>query len=126
MALTLACLDATNHYKSTKILGYEGYKHMVWVKKRAGVSRIIRDTYHSQNGVKTSWFAIQKEVLERDNYTCCHCGFKNRFGDATGLHVHHIRELSKGGTTSKANMETLCRDCHSRHQGNRAINTYKR
>ena len=52
-------------------------------------------------------------ALERDNYTCQHCGSK---GD---LQVHHID--GNGTTTLKEhrnnvleNLQTLCRGCHTR------------
>ena len=52
-------------------------------------------------------------ALERDNYTCQHCGSKD------DLQVHHID--GKGTTTPKEhrnhvleNLLTLCRGCHTR------------
>lgn len=53
----------------------------------------------------------RKKALERDSYTCQHCGTKD------DLHVHHID--GKGTTTPKeqrnnalSNLLTLCRSCH--------------
>ena len=55
----------------------------------------------------------RKAALERDNYTCQHCGSKD------DLHVHHID--GNGTTTPKEhrnnvleNLQTLCRGCHTR------------
>lgn len=58
----------------------------------------------------------RKKALERDDYTCQHCGTKD------DLHVHHID--GKGVTTEKefrnnslSNLITLCRSCHRIEHG---------
>jgi 5-methylcytosine-specific restriction endonuclease McrA len=55
----------------------------------------------------------RKPALERDQYTCQHCGSKD------DLHVHHID--GNGVTTPKEsrnnaleNLLTLCRGCHTK------------
>lgn len=64
----------------------------------------------------------RKAALERDNYTCQHCGSKN------DLQVHHI---DGNGTTAPKesrnnaldNLLTLCRSCHTRiHHETRRLN----
>ena len=65
----------------------------------------------------------RKAALERDQYTCQHCGSKD------DLHVHHID--GNGVTTPKGarnyaleNLLTLCRGCHTRvHNVERACNS---
>lgn len=47
-------------------------------------------------------------VKRRDNNACVQCG------SGAYLEVHHIVELSKGGSNDLENMVTLCRDCHLR------------
>lgn len=78
-----------------------------------GVTRIKRDTYNS-NG--QSWWEIRKKVLERDNYTCTTPGCNTREDPKAGVYldVHHIRELSKGGTSTLPNLRSLCKDCHAK------------
>ena len=41
--------------------------------------------------IKTSdkYYNWRDSVLKRDNYTCCHCGFKG------SIHVHHIKTFSE-------------------------------
>ena len=62
----------------------------------------------------SSWDRIRKSVLARDNYTCRSCRRKDN------LTVDHIVQLSKGGTNSMENLQTLCRYCHEK-KDNRKI-----
>ncbi len=90
---------------------------MAWAPPRVkarrnayGVSRIKRDSYSNSN-TQTDWWAIQKEVLARDGNKCQ----KVRQGRLCGLHavtVHHIIPLSRGGTTTKRNLISICKGCH--------------
>jgi 5-methylcytosine-specific restriction endonuclease McrA len=80
---------------------------------RNGVSRIKRDSYGPQ------WFTLAAEVRKRDNYTCCHpgCGLKENPKEKIYHHVHHIVPLSRGGTSTKGNLITLCEKHHEqRHK----------
>jgi len=52
-------------------------------------------------------FLSRKEVLERDNYSCCICGEKE-----TIFNVHHIRPKDLGGDDNVKNLMTLCKSCH--------------
>ena len=47
-------------------------------------------------------------ILERDNYTCCHCGDE----DADILEVDHILAIGLGGSRGIDNGQTLCERCH--------------
>lgn len=49
---------------------------------------------------------LQKEVLERDNYTCQVCKIH------TEAPPHHIKFHSRGGSDTKDNLVTLCMQCH--------------
>jgi hypothetical protein len=54
----------------------------------------------------------KKEILQRDNYACRHCGA------TSNLHIHHIKLRSEGGTNDPNNLITLCRKCHAeQHSG---------
>lgn len=56
------------------------------------------------------------EILKRDNYTCQHCGDRNRVGRGSriNLEVHHIIAISENHTLAfdPGNAVTLCRKCH--------------
>ncbi len=57
-----------------------------------------------------SWSYVRKDVLRRDNYTCCIC--KQRFRKAF-LDVDHIIPIQMGGQLfEKINLRTLCKECH--------------
>ena len=69
-------------------------------RSRDGTARIVRDNY----GPK--WYTIRRLVALRDEH-CVECR-------APGDHVHHIVPLSRGGTTTMANLVFLCVKCHQR------------
>ena len=64
-------------------------------------------------------------ILCRDHFACRECGwasrYENEYGvlhfDSSGLDVHHIQFVSKGGTDHEDNLITLCKECHKqRHR----------
>jgi predicted restriction endonuclease len=50
--------------------------------------------------------SIRKAVYQRDNYRCRVCNNSN------GLHPHHIKYKSAGGTDTLDNLLTVCFACH--------------
>lgn len=54
--------------------------------------------------------------LERDGYTCQHCGAKNGRGEVVVLQVHHIKSYAEHEDLRYApgNGLTLCKSCHFR------------
>jgi len=60
-----------------------------------------------------NWDKIIKRIKRRDNYTCRECG-KKYVPHSRYLRVHHIKPLSKGGTSHGKNLVTLCWSCHSK------------
>ena len=54
--------------------------------------------------------SLRYDVLKRDNYTCRICGATAAEG--AKLEVDHIKPVSKGGTTTMDNLQTLCRRCN--------------
>lgn len=64
-------------------------------------------------------------ILCRDNFTCKECGlfgaYKNKHGlfvpIAVGLDVHHLIQVSEGGTDQQNNLITICNDCHNQIHG---------
>jgi 5-methylcytosine-specific restriction endonuclease McrA len=54
---------------------------------------------------------LRNEILERDNYTCKQCGKCGR-SYPTEMEVDHIKPVSKGGTSERENLQTLCQRCN--------------
>jgi hypothetical protein len=66
----------------------------------------------------SDWDSRRKDVYRHDDYTCQNCG---KLGGPQGhaeLHAHHIVPKSKGGTHSKSNLVTVCKQCHNAIHGN--------
>lgn len=88
---------------------------MAFTRRKNGVSRIVRDTYRKKPATgQSDWWEIADRVRERDNYTCTVCG--KYLGPGRG-DIDHIRELSRGGTTTMSNLRLLCNGvdgCHAR------------
>lgn len=51
---------------------------------------------------------IRDLIFERDDFKCVECGDNYMIG------VHHIKEMSKGGSNSPSNLITLCYACHTK------------
>lgn len=85
----------------------------MFTKRRTnGTAKIVRDRYSNST---TKWWDIRKDVFERDGGKC-RVLIGGRICGRPGNEVHHIRALSVGGTTTKANLITICKDCHdARH-----------
>lgn len=63
---------------------------------------------------------IKKQVYKRDNNQCTNCGSKE------DLHIHHIKEYSKGGLNNLENLTLLCVSCHANvHKDNVAYSMLK-
>lgn len=78
----------------------------VSVTRRHYCSKNCMDEFNRNN----SWFFVRKDVLRRDKYKCSIC--KTRFRKAL-LDVDHIIPVQMGGQLfDKANLRTLCKECH--------------
>ena len=89
-----------------------GYKP--FMKRRGGVTRIVVDTYGTKS---QSWWAIAKEVRQRDQHKCQDCGLLEDPKNGINHDVHHIKPLSKGGRTVMLNLILLCKNHHAaRHK----------
>ncbi len=53
---------------------------------------------------------LRYAVIRRDGYRCRACGASVETGAI--LHVDHIKPVSKGGKTERANLQTLCTVCN--------------
>jgi group II intron reverse transcriptase/maturase len=60
------------------------------------------------------WQEHRRQILERDRYTCQHCGGKDN------LEVHHIQPRHKRGTDNPSNLVTVCEHCHAKSDVYRA------
>ncbi len=70
---------------------------------------------NKQNKRKCITKSIRYEVFKRDNFKCVHCGKPK---ESIGLETDHINPVSKGGTDTLDNLQTLCIDCN-RSKSNR-------
>lgn len=66
----------------------------------------------SHYGTREQWYNKRQLVLRRDNYTCNRCSKQYKPPLHGNLHVDHIIPLSKGGSNSTYNLQTLCQNCH--------------
>jgi 5-methylcytosine-specific restriction endonuclease McrA len=55
------------------------------------------------------WRILRQYVYERDFGVCAYCGNKVELNKC---HIHHVLELSEGGTNHPSNLKVLCKDCH--------------
>jgi len=69
--------------------------------------RISKDTFTDidiNNDYGIDWNILRKDILERDNFEC-----QESDGYCKGpLQIHHILQLSRGGTNNADNLITLC------------------
>jgi len=63
----------------------------------------------------SDWKKRRAKVFKRDGNECQGCGITNRKAERVqerGLHVHHIKPISEGGTHRIDNLIALCEECH--------------
>lgn len=74
-----------------------------------------------QNPLPPNWHTIRNQILQRDNYTCQHCGSHQN------LEVDHIIPAWKLGwdNHNPNNLQTLCKRCHTQKTQHERI-TYTR
>ena len=52
------------------------------------------------------------DVLKKDHFRCVFCGRSPAFEGGVILHIDYIKPFSKGGESTKSNLQTLCSDCN--------------
>jgi hypothetical protein len=118
------------YYKQTEDIGTEKVKEippepakklskrqMRLIDELAIKRKKKREKNKEKNEYARQFKVNRKIVLTIDSYTCRECGSKEN------LHVHHIKEKSKGGTNDINNLITLCNDCHKeKHKGETVYN----
>jgi hypothetical protein len=70
------------------------------------------------NGSTSKWRKIRQRILERDQFTCQHCGME-------GNTVDHILPRSLGGGDDDFNLQCLCFRCNSSKGGVNRQNSNK-
>ncbi|WP_080875560.1 HNH endonuclease [Oceanobacillus timonensis] len=64
---------------------------------------------------------LKKQVYEKCSNKCTSCGANDN------LHIHHVKEFAKGGTTDIDNLILLCQGCHAdNHKDNNAYYMLKK
>jgi len=63
---------------------------------------------------------LREEIKERDNYRCCECSLGIEDEPNLLLEIDHIFPLSKGGMSTRENLQTLCWKCN-RTKGSRIL-----
>ena len=79
-----------------------------FVKRRNGVSTIVRDTYRTSEA-NGSWWELVRQVMKRDGNKCGRCSYVG-----PDVERHHIIKLSDGGRNVLSNIITLCHKCHAK------------
>lgn len=69
-----------------------------------------RKSIKGQRSLMTS--KLRNEIKERDNFTCCNCSNSTAVEPNLLLEIDHIIPLSKGGLSTKDNLQTLCWKCN--------------
>ncbi len=57
------------------------------------------------------WREVRQYVYEHDGGLCQYCDDPV---ELNACHIHHVLELSEGGTNHPSNLKTLCIKCHKK------------
>lgn len=77
-----------------------------WMSKRIK----FQNSVAGQRALMTK--SLRDEIKERDDHTCQNCGLSSYMEPNLLLEIDHIRPLSKGGMTTRENLQTLCWRCN--------------
>ncbi len=72
----------------------------------------------SKDEYPPDWKNRSRIVRNRNNHRCQNCGVKYLPENDVVLDVDHVTPKSEGGSHALDNLQTLCRDCHSKKHPN--------
>jgi HNH endonuclease len=68
------------------------------------------------------FLSLNRQALERDNYTCQRCGCDGDSQFSKTLVVHHMNESDLDHYNTIGNLVTLCKSCHKKiHLSNKQL-----
>ena len=94
-----------NHYQNSVKADFD-HLHAVMMKARTG--ELMKQYAEQQRSIITS--GVRYRILRRDKFACQACGATQK--DGAKLEVDHIKPVSKGGSSSDSNLQTLCDRCN--------------
>lgn len=109
--------------KGLNLSGMKGKKHSKETKKKMRESSIGELASNWRGGISSEnekirrsgqYYEWRKNVFERDNYTCQHCGTKSIAGNRVRLEADHIKPFASYPDLrfDINNGQTLCAPCH--------------
>ncbi len=107
-AVTYTSPKGKNSYAKGGVLNFEQLcqwlEEMRQTRERQASAQFLRS--RERNRMTD---ALRYEILRRDGHRCKACGSS---ADDGPLHVDHIVPVSKGGATTRENLQTLCQACN--------------
>jgi 5-methylcytosine-specific restriction endonuclease McrA len=82
---------------------------------RGPIRRARRAAYRQRKSTRGGRYVskeLRAAILQRDNFTCQHCGINRQTHPDVRLELDHITPYSWGGKTTYANLQVLCRRCN--------------
>jgi 5-methylcytosine-specific restriction endonuclease McrA len=82
---------------------------------RGPIRRARRAAYRQRKSTRGGRYVskeLRAAILQRDNFTCQHCGINRQSHPDVRLELDHITPYSWGGKTTYANLQVLCRRCN--------------
>ena len=82
---------------------------------RGPIRRARRAAYRQRKSSRGGRYVskeLRAAILNRDNFTCQHCGINRVSHPDVRLELDHITPYSWGGKTTYANLQVLCRRCN--------------
>lgn len=100
-----------------------------WLRKfdlQQGIRKGKRCSWYKGGWIKDrgpDWLRVRKNILERDNYCCRHCGMTQKESRAKrhALSIHHIIPWRVSHDNGPDNLLTLCQSCHMKEEWNNGI-----
>ena len=97
------------HYERKETIYFDEFEDIITYYKRKENAEKLRKAFVKNERSKMS-DSLRYYILDRDEFRCVQCG--KGVEDGYKLHVDHIIPVSKGGKTTKSNLQTLCERCN--------------